>query len=463
MGIVLRAFCPHPPLLVPQVGGMELELVRKTKGAMETVARNVKEAEPEVVIIISPHAPLFRDAFSLWELPQMEGDFGQFGAPHLQLKRELDLGLAARVASREKNLVRLNQGQANSYGLSTKLDHGCLVPLYYLHKAGVDVPILPLGMSLLPFPKLYNFGLSLREAIEELGRRAAIIASGDLSHCLTADAPGGYHPQGELFDREFVDKLVKMDVAGLSALNSDLVEAAGQCGFNSLAILLGTLEGLEARASVLSYEGPFGVGYCTAQIAAGEEDPTRFLAQSLEANWQRMQANKKTEVHKIVRLAMDAVEAFVESGKVISPEEAPEELLKTRAGAFVTLKQGGQLRGCIGTIGPTKATLAQEIIANAIAAATEDPRFSQVEPEELTQLTYSVDVLGEPEAIDSLSQLDPERFGVIVKSGRRRGLLLPNLEGVDSAQRQVAIAKSKAGIGPEEDVELFRFQVVRYR
>ncbi len=242
-----------------------------------------------------------------------------------------------------------------------------------------------------------------------------------------------------------------------------MVEAAGQCGFNSLAILLGTLEGLEARASVLSYEGPFGVGYCTAQIAAGEEDPTRFLAQSLEANWQRMQANKKTEVHKIVRLAMDAVEAFVESGKVISPEEAPEELLKTRAGAFVTLKQGGQLRGCIGTIGPTKATLAQEIIANAIAAATEDPRFSQVESEELTQLTYSVDVLGEPEAIDSLSQLDPERFGVIVKSGRRRGLLLPNLEGVDSAQRQVAIAKSKAGIVPGEDVELFRFQVVRYR
>lgn len=463
-GVVLGAFCPHPPLLIPQVGGRELGQVLKTKEAMETVAQKVKAAKPEVVIIVSPHAPLFQNAFTIWELPKIEGDFANFGAGEIGLSYEIDLALAAKIAAKEKDLVRLNQKEVNIYGLAAKLDHGCLVPLYYFHQAGVDVPILSLGMSLLPFPRLYDFGRAIRNAVRELGRRAVFIASGDLSHCLTANAPGGYHPNGELFDKKLVDKLARLDLHGLATLDSALVENAGQCGFNSLSIMLGAFDGLDAKANVLSYEGPFGVGYCTCLLTTtGKEDPDRNLAEILAKDHQQALATKRAGASLPVALAIETVETFVNTGQVLSSENASADLQEKQAGVFVSIKKDGQLRGCIGTSEPTKENLAQEIIANAIAAATEDPRFPPIEPQELSQITYSVDILQKPEPIDSISQLDPKRFGVIVKAGRRRGLLLPDLEGVDSASEQIAIAKSKAGIGSKEEVELFRFQVVRYK
>lgn len=165
----------------------------------------------------------------------------------------------------------------------------------------------------------------------------------------------------------------------------------------------------------------------------------------------------------IVALARASVESIVARGTVFPlPADAPEELTGRRAGAFVSLHEHGQLRGCIGTIAPVRKSLAEEVIRNGVAAATEDPRFAPVRPEELPHLEYSVDVLGEPEAVDNLEQLDPERYGVIVTRGHRRGLLLPDLEGVDTVFDQIAIAKQKAGIRPDEQVHLERFEVVRH-
>ena len=165
-----------------------------------------------------------------------------------------------------------------------------------------------------------------------------------------------------------------------------------------------------------------------------------------------------------IALARLSVETYVRTGKPAAlPAETPEELLAQRAGAFVSLHEFGNLRGCIGTIGPTCANVALEIIQNVISACSRDPRFNRVRKDELDYLEYSVDVLGEPEPIDSPDQLDPVRYGVIVTKGYKRGLLLPNLEGVDTIDYQVAIAKQKAGISvSDSDVELQRFEVVRY-
>jgi len=137
--------------------------------------------------------------------------------------------------------------------------------------------------------------------------------------------------------------------------------------------------------------------------------------------------------------------------------------MQGRAGVFCSIKKNGQLRGCIGTIEPVRRNIAEEIIHNAIAAATDDPRFPEVRPDELRWLTYSVDVLGKPEPIEGMHQLDPKRYGVIVSSGHRRGLLLPNLEGVDTVEEQVRIARQKAGISRGENVSLQRFEVVRHK
>ena len=140
----------------------------------------------------------------------------------------------------------------------------------------------------------------------------------------------------------------------------------------------------------------------------------------------------------------------------------PAELLEHRAGAFVSIHKDRRLRGCIGTISPTRACLAEEIIHNAVSASTRDPRFPPIRPDELNRLEINVDVLGEPEDIDSPSELDVKRYGVIVSSGFRRGLLLPDLEGVDTVEEQISIARQKAGIGSREKVSLQRFEVVRH-
>ena len=168
------------------------------------------------------------------------------------------------------------------------------------------------------------------------------------------------------------------------------------------------------------------------------------------------------EEHPLVQLARKTIEEHVTKGIVVQPDEPLPGEMEKRAGVFVSLHKQGKLRGCIGTIEPVRRNLAEEIIANAISAATRDPRFSPVRPEELPDLEISVDVLGEPERISGLSELDARVYGVIVESGRRRGLLLPDLEGVDTPEQQVDIALRKAWISSDEAYEMYRFRVVRY-
>jgi AmmeMemoRadiSam system protein A len=166
--------------------------------------------------------------------------------------------------------------------------------------------------------------------------------------------------------------------------------------------------------------------------------------------------------HPLVQLAKKTIETYVREGWVIEPPEDLTPEMEKRAGTFVSIHKHGMLRGCIGTIEPAQANVAREVIRNAISAATRDPRFPPVRPEELADLDIKVDVLGEPELVESMEDLDPRRYGVIVESGWKRGLLLPDLEGVDTVEQQVEIARRKAWIGPDEPFQLYRFEVKRY-
>ncbi len=163
----------------------------------------------------------------------------------------------------------------------------------------------------------------------------------------------------------------------------------------------------------------------------------------------------------MVELARKAVERYVRDGKVFKPRKLTAEM-KSKAGVFVSIKKHGELRGCIGTFAPTRANIAGEIVANAISSATHDPRFMPVEASELDDLEYSVDVLTKPEPVRKIDQLDPRKYGVIVECGFRRGLLLPDLEGVDTVEEQIGICQAKAGISAGEPIRLYRFQVKRF-
>ena len=168
-------------------------------------------------------------------------------------------------------------------------------------------------------------------------------------------------------------------------------------------------------------------------------------------------------MHPLVKLTKESVEKYVDTGKVIGPPSDPVPEMKEKAGVFICIKKKGELRGCIGTFQPTTENIATEIIHNSVNAATQDPRFPPVEPDELEELEYTVDVLTEPEKVEDKSELDPEKYGIIVKSGQRKGLLLPDLEGVNTVDEQINIASVKAGIYADENIDLYRFEVKRYK
>ena len=229
-------------------------------------------------------------------------------------------------------------------------------------------------------------------------------------------------------------------------------DRAAECGHRSFVIMAGAFDGLAVKATQLSHEDVTGVGYGICTFYPGEKDENRhFLQQYLGGAAKRL-AEKRAQEDPYVQLARKSVEYYIlHHRKMEMPEDLPEELLTKRAGAFVSIHEHGKLRGCIGTIAPVRDCVAREIIDNAVSASTRDPRFDPIRAHELKWLEISVDVLGEAEPIKSPAELDVKRYGVIVTKGWKRGLLLPNLDGVDTVAYQLEIAKRKAGISPHDD------------
>lgn len=262
------ALMPHPPIMVPEVGKDELAKIKNTVAAAEAAAQAIKSGNPHTVVLMTPHGPVFEDAASISIHPRLRGTLAAFGAPDVGLGFETD-GLLVRHILRKAerlgiNVTELTEDLAKTYRFSLQLDHGALVPLYYLHKAGFKGQLVHISMGMLPYEEMYTFGKAVQAAAAMGDKRVAVIASGDLSHRLTPDAPAGYSPRGKEFDRLVVDALSQFDVKALLNIEPELIEEAGECGLRPIYFLLGVLGGLETDARVLSYEGPFGVGYAVA-------------------------------------------------------------------------------------------------------------------------------------------------------------------------------------------------------
>lgn len=462
--VVFCGVAPHPPILLPEVGGKESGKVSATFKAMEKFAGLIAESGAEIIVIISPHGTVFQDGIAINGSEILTGDLKMFRADlDFEYNNDQDLIREIMIQAGRFGImsVEIDDGLAEEYGVSVKLDHGVLVPMYFLDKAGIDLPMVSISMALLPFEELYAFGTALKKAAALRKKKVALIASGDMSHRLIPSAPAGYSPQGAEFDRKIVDLLKNKDFKGIINIDQNMAKEAGECGLRSIIMMLGALDGEDVKAEVLSYEGPFGVGYMVAYLSP-QGSSTESLLETLFSERKEKIESQRAGESEFVALARKALEAYVMDGKRISSDSGTGPLFRERAGVFVSLKKHGQLRGCIGTIRPATPDISSEIVNNAISAGTGDPRFDPVGPEELDDLVYSVDVLKPPEPIKGLDQLDVKRYGVIVRSGRKSGLLLPNLEGIDSAEQQVAIARQKAGIGQDEPVQLERFEVIRY-
>ena len=459
--MILAAFMvPHPPLIIPEIGKGEEEQIRETIDAYERVADEIAALAPDTIIITSPHSVMYGDYFHISPGSGAKGSFRRFGAGRVRFDESYDTLLRDRICT----LADAEGFPAGTLGeRDAELDHGTMVPLWFIRRKYLEGRIVRIGLSGLPLGDHYHLGEIIARAAGDSGRRAVFVASGDLSHKLQSYGPYGFAPEGPEYDRRIMDVCSRAAFGEMLEFDETFCDKAAECGHRSFVIMAGAFDGVRVKAEVFSHQDVTGVGYGICSFYPEGPDGERHFLAAYQEKQERELREKAEKSDAFVKLARASVESWVRNRRVLPlPAGLPDELVKRRAGAFVSIHKNGQLRGCIGTISAVEDCLAEEIIRNAVSAASHDPRFSPITADELKYLEISVDVLGEAEPVGSPDELDVKRYGVIVTSGRKRGLLLPDLDGVDTVEEQIRIAKRKAGIREGEKISLERFEVVRH-
>ena len=461
MSIISSFIVPHPPLIIPEIGKGEEKEIKKTINAYERAAKEIAGISPQTIVILTPHSTLYADYFHISPGKTAFGNFASFDQPSVKINTEYDDSFVRILSEISEN----NHIPAGTLGERYKmLDHATMIPLYFINKYYQNYKIVRISISGLSSLMHYQFGKCIQEAAKASNKKIVFIASGDLSHKLKANGPYGLSEEGPIFDQKITNDMANGNFLNLLTYPEDFCNAAAECGLKSFIVMAGALNKTTVRSELFSYEGPFGVGYAVASFTVVGEDKNRNFDEILQSQENHRIADLRNNENIYVHLARLSLEKYVKENEIlVLPNDIPEKMLKNKAGVFVSLKKNKQLRGCIGTIAPTTKNIATEILNNAISAGTQDPRFDPVQIKELDDIEYSVDVLGAPESIESIHELDVRRYGVIVSYRRKKGLLLPNLEGISSPQEQINIALQKAGISTHEPYTMQRFEVVRYK
>ncbi|MDD2459327.1 MAG: AmmeMemoRadiSam system protein A [Eubacteriales bacterium] len=471
-GILAAFLAPHPPIIIPAVGQGSRE-AEHTVAALQQAATDLAALQPEAIVILSPHAPMFGDFIYFYSGDRLSGSFAQFGHPESHQAWPADSELAdailAELASQGLPGGYLPARDMHRHGLDGSLDHGVLVPLYYLTTQTPGVHLVALASSDLPADDIFRLGQAIARAAVLTGRRVVLVASGDLSHKANDNSPYGSCPEGAQFDSALMAAIGSGDLGQILQIDSRLRDRAAECGYRSLIALCGALSDRTVETHIYHYEAPYGIGYGVARFT-----PTGPAEQPLDPPSLIAHLGKGGQPHRAmpipVIVARRTLDRYLRHHHTLTPEDLAQlepgldltPWADKRAGVFVSLHKHGQLRGCIGTTGPTTASVITEIIQNAISAAIHDPRFDPVQAAELTDLEISVDILEKAEPVIDKNQLDPRSFGVIVRHRGRTGLLLPDLDGVDTIADQLEIACRKAGIAADEPYTIERFRVTRY-
>lgn len=489
MGIIAGFMVPHPPMIVPEIGRGSEETIKETTKSYEQVADMIAEIKPDTIVISSPHSVMYGDYFHISPGSVASGSFARFDAPEVKIDVEYDVDFVNELCE----LAEKNDIPAGTLGeKSAALDHGTMVPLYFVMKKYTDFKLVRIGLSGEPMQEHYGLGMAIKETAEKLGRRVCYIASGDLSHKLQDYGPYGFTKEGPVYDARIMDVMGRAAFDELLDFEEGFLDKAAECGHSSFVMMAGAFDCTAVEVKKLSHQDVTGVGYGICTYMNKGVDEERAMLDKWNIRHRDKIINMRKNEDAYVKLARLTIENYIITHEKVdwknvkrrvlstgsgmteqltaeqlqerdAKSDAHEELSNRSAGAFVSIHKNGALRGCIGTIGPTKPYLAEEIIENAISASTRDPRFLPITKDELFELEINVDVLGEIEPIASEDELDVIRYGVIVRKGSKQGLLLPNLDGVDTVEEQLSIAKRKAGLAPDEKgCELYRFEVVRH-
>lgn len=456
MSIVSSYVVPHPPLIVPEIGRGEENKVRKTINSYKEVAEDIALKRPDTIVFISPHTKAYIDSFVMLDNNKLLGSFSKFGVD-ISYEESNDLELVNTI-----NDISNDRG-VPIIKIEDELDHGVLVPLYYIKKVYNDFKIIVVSLSGLSLVDHYRLGMVIRDSINKLGRKCSIVSSGDLSHKLQEYGPYGYCSEGVQYDLEIMKVLESCDFSKLLEFDYNFLDKASECGHRSFTIMAGCLDGYNLFGTNLSHEDVTGVGYGVLKYNVLDIDDNRHLLFKYLNHVEKNLTDKYSKCDKYVLLARDAINKFVLDKEVLELDNTyPDEMLNRKAGVFVSIHKFGMLRGCIGTISPITNSICEEIINNAISACSNDSRFNPITSDELDWLDISVDVLDDPEIIDDKNLLNPSKYGVIVTSNYKKGVLLPNLDGINDVDTQIEIALNKAGIDPLDNYTLQRFEVVRH-
>lgn len=456
------AIVPHPPIILPNVGRGEEKKIEEITRAYQTASKRILDSEPETIVIVTPHGQAYADYIQLSSGPSASGDLANFNDAEDRFNVVYDEELV-----REAEKIAEQRGvPMGTLGRQVQdLDHGTMIPLYFLKDRNPDIRFVRVSAGGPSDLLHYQAGEILAEAAAGLGRKIAVVGSGDLSHCQKAGTHYGYKACGPEYDKKVMDIMSRAQFDELLNMKDREADEAMACAQKPFSFLAGTLDSTSMNPEFLGHSAEFGVGYGVVSYTDLKDDPARnFGDQAEKARKERLEERESKE-DAYVRLARKTVNEIVEHGDL--PEKdytgIPAEMLDNRAGVFVSIHKNGDLRGCIGTTGPVTSSIYEEIRRNAVSAALQDPRFFPIQPWELEDLEINVDLLGEPEPIASEDQLDPKKYGVIVSKNGKRGLLLPDLEGVDTIEQQVSIAKQKAGLrAGEKGCSLERFEVTRH-
>lgn len=459
MAILASFLLPHPNSLLDRKLMIEEDnkLVNTTR-VYRDIAKRIAILEPDTIVFLTPHGQSYLDYFQIAGGTSAKCSYGKSRGYKGTFDLVYDVEMIKKISEIAKR-EKIPTGTSGSK--EEEIDHGTLIPLYFIRQYYKDFSAIRVSFSGLPYPVHYLMGKAIQEASEVLKRNVVVIASGDMSHVLTKNGYYGYHEDGAKYDKQVMKLLQDADFGALFNISPEVVKNAEQCSYRVLLMMAGTLDKQDVTSMVLSYEKSRGVGYMCAKFESlGYNEERNFGEEFMEASAKET-IIKSVRSDRYASLAREAIEIYVKEHRVMEFDAKKyPRLARSKMGCFVTIKETGIIRGCLGSVHPLKKNLGIEIIFTAISAATKDKRFPALREQDLNHIEVTVDFISPPIPVLSVLDLDPTKYGVMVEGEEGVAALLPNIPGVKTAEEQLHICKKKAKIDYDDsDFQLYRFAV----
>ncbi len=440
MSILGTFYMPHPPIMIPQIGRGDEVKLQKTIEAYEQVVDKIAELKPDTIVVISNKAPRYSDYIQTFSKVRLSGNLSKYGAKEIDFTADFDIKYSKKIREIAERTNYTCGGTARSD--FREIDYGTIIPLYYITKRYVEFNLVSVGLSDLPECEHAKMGEIIAQAADELDRKVVCIASCDLSE----------NPS----NKDFTNAYAMLE--GVNGSKVDFTE------------------------SLINFEDPFNVGYAVGSLSDTEfvkttrkklevdngaeaENNAKTFETLLAAK--KVVADKKLPTDQCVKLAQLAVETFIQTNDILLPNKVLDEtseLLNERRPVFVTLYKNGNLRGCIGATSAIQKTVADEIIGNAVSAATRDVRFMPITSAELREIEYQIDILNDPTDVKNIDELDCSQYGLIMEKDNKKSIILPNLAGVETVDMQLLILRKQLGITEDDkDFTLKKFTVETHK